>query len=414
MLTRRLSLTGGPNVVSARTISTFLDKQDLYQRLRLNGLLELERALGGLGDRVYKVSGRVKTAQSFVLKAERREMKRPLAEMTDLVGLRVVCLFRDDLEPAKAAIRNAFTILKEDDKAATRQDAAVFTYEDVQFVAKLRRWARSDPELCRLRFEIQLRTIAMDTWATISHMVAYKEDSPLPPDLGHELYATNAMLWVADRTFDSVHRYRSSAASMVASRIGDDEPLNRFSLATYIAQRFPDRHPISGGADHHDAVLTGCVLAGARTIGDVRVLLDVGLTRIAKRLSDGDNRTLGESGTRRPLPAWWVVREALRAASPMYAKYAGVAARQSHVQARSEALARMPFSPAAYAEVIRRLAQRLENEPCDATSLRITQEILAEMKIDVPSATEWFESLGGFCDCELLMNVDPHVGEFDD
>lgn len=402
-------------MISARTISTFLDRQELYERLRVNGLLELERALGGLGDRLYKISGRVKTSCSFVLKAEQRGMKRPLAEMTDIVGLRAVCLFRDDLEPARRAIRGAFTVLDEEDKAATRQDESVFTYEDIQFVAKLPKWARSDPELCRLRFEIQLRTIAMDTWATISHLVAYKEDSPLPPELGHELCATNAMLWVADRTFDSAYRYRSSCAATASSRISDDEPLNRSTLAAYIAQRFPDRHPVSCGADHNETVLTGCVLSGARTIGDVRELLDTGLARIAKRLSEFDNRTRpGQPESRTLMPAWWAVSEALRAASPMYSKYANVSARRAHVEARSEALARMPFSPSTYAEIVWRLAQRLEEESCDAVSLRMTQEILTEMNIDVPSATEWFESLGGYCDCEVLMNVEPHVGDFDD
>ena len=74
----------------------------------------------------------------------------------------------------------------------------------------------------------------------------------------------------------------------------------------------------------------------------------------------------------------------------------------------------MPFSPSTYAEIVWRLAQRLEEESCDAVSLRMTQEILTEMNIDVPSATEWFESLGGYCDCEVLMNVEPHVGDFDD
>lgn len=249
----------GDTVISARTVSKFLSRHELYERLRVEGMLELERALSGLGDRIYKKSGRVKSPYSFVVKAEQRGMKRPLAEMTDIVGLRAVCLFRSDLDIARSAIRDSFIVVREEDKAAIRQNDSVFTYEDIQFVARLPKNLLSDPELTRFRFEIQLRTLAMDTWATISHLVAYKEKSPLPPELGHELYATNAMLWVADRTFDSVHRYRTASEDTGVSPLNDDDPLNPSTLAACIAQRFPDRHPLSGGAGHDETVLTGCV-----------------------------------------------------------------------------------------------------------------------------------------------------------
>ncbi len=402
-------------MISNRTVSRFLGHHELYERLRAEGLLELERALTGLGERVYKKSGRVKSPYSFVMKAERRGMRRPLSEMTDIVGLRAVCLFRSDLDLATEAIRDAFIIVSEEDKAATRQDDSVFTYEDIQFVVRLPKTLLSDPALARFRFEIQLRTLAMDTWATISHLVDYKEASPLPADLGHEFYATNAMLWLADRTFDGVHRYRISCGVTASSPPSDDDPLNDSTLGAYVVQRFPARHPISGGAGHHATVLTGCVLAGARTIGDVRGLLDTGLTRIAERLDRFDTRTFeGQLESPTLMPAWWVVGEALRAASPVYAEYTRVSAIWAHAAERSEALARMPFSPATYAELVWRLAERLEKEPCDAVSLRMTREILADMNIEVAGAVLWLRSLGGYCDCEVMMNVDTHVGDIDD
>ena len=392
----------------------FLGRHELYERLRVEGLLELERALTGLGERVYKKSARVKSPYSFVRKAEERDMKRPLAEMTDIVGLRAVCLFRSDLGIASEAIRDAFMIVREEDKAVTRRDESSFTYEDIQFVAKLSRNRLLDPDLAPIRFEIQLRTLAMDTWATISHLVAYKDDSRLPSDLSHEFYATNAMLWVADRTFDAVHRYRVASSYLASSPPGDDDVLNPSTLVAYLTQRFPDRHPISGGPSFNEMLLTGCVVAGARRIGDMRRLLDIGLARIPERLDRFDARTVpGSPESKMLMPAWLVANEALRAASPAYREYTRMFAKQEHSDERSEALARMPFSPAAYAELVWRLAERLEKEPCDAVSLRITREILADMNIDMPSAVQWLQSLGGYCDCEVLMNVDWYVGEYD-
>lgn len=401
-------------MVSPRTMSRFLSRQQLYERLRAAGVLELERALYGLGDRVYKTSGRVKTPHSFVLKAEKREMRRPLGDMTDIIGLRVVCLFRSDLEVVAAAIREHFTVLHEEDKASTRRDDSVFSYEDIQLVVRLPRHRGSDPELVRFRFEIQLRTLAMDTWATISHEVAYKEEPPLPPGLGHELYATNAMLWIADRTFDNAHRFRSQRTTNRPEPPDDTDPLDAVSLAAYISSRFPERVPASGGVRHDDTMLDGCFVAGARTIGDLRTLIDTGVARIANRLSELDNReSPGGDKPPAPMPAWWVAGEALRAASPTYARYLSSSARRAHAEDRAAALSRMPFSPPTYAELVWRLEERLKKESCDGVSLRLTREILADMKTDVPSAVLWFESLGGYCDCEVLMNVDAAVGDFD-
>lgn len=400
-------------MVARRTVAKFLNRHELYERLRRQALLALEWDLADLGDRVYKKSGRVKSPYSFVTKAERRGMRRPLAEMTDIVGLRVVCLFRSDLDVASEAIRNTFIILSSEDKAASRRDDSVFEYEDIQYVVRLPKYRMYDPELTRLRFEIQLRTLATDTWATISHLVAYK-DAPLPRDLGHEFYATNAMLWLADRTFDAVHRHRAASGGTAPSPPADDDPLDPSTLTAYLAQRFPDRNPFSARLGQDESLLAGYVLAGARSIGDVRQLLDVGLPRIAEDLSRFDGRTPpGQTESEHLMPAWRVADKALLAASPIYREYSRVSAKWAHAEDRSEALARMPFSPATYEELVWRLEKRLKKEPCDAESLRITREILVDMDVNLPSAVEWLESLGGHCDCEVLMNVEWRVGEYD-
>jgi hypothetical protein len=39
---------------------------------------------------------------------------------------------------------------------------------------------------------------------------------------------------------------------------------------------------------------------------------------------------------------------------------------------------------------------------------RLAKSIMASMgNIDVPATIEFFERLGGYCDCEILLNVDP-------
>jgi regulator of protease activity HflC (stomatin/prohibitin superfamily) len=52
------------------------------------------------------------------------------------------------------------------------------------------------------------------------------------------------------------------------------------------------------------------------------------------------------------------------------------------------------------------LAMAVRAEKCDSASLRLAERILGGMVgIDVGKSLAFFESQGGYCDCELLLNV---------
>lgn len=56
------------------------------------------------------------------------------------------------------------------------------------------------------------------------------------------------------------------------------------------------------------------------------------------------------------------------------------------------------------------LAKRINNEGCDSASLRLTEGLLEEMGYSDDSIDEicsHFKRKGGFCDCEIFMNVLP-------
>ena len=48
-----------------------------------------------------------------------------------------------------------------------------------------------------------------------------------------------------------------------------------------------------------------------------------------------------------------------------------------------------------------------ENQPCDH-SLRLTREFLVAQGLDPDKITPWLGEYGGFCDCEVLANVEEH------
>jgi len=153
--------------------------------------------------RIHSLDGRVKGFSSFYDKIRRKSVKDPFREIEDLVGLRVVCLFLSDIPEIGTIIKDTFRIVKEDNKIATI-GADVFGYLAVHFDVRLRD-GHSDHRYRLLRnttFEIQVRTIAHDAWASISHYLEYKEAGRIPDTLKRDFYALSGLFYIADTHFD--------------------------------------------------------------------------------------------------------------------------------------------------------------------------------------------------------------------
>lgn len=145
---------------------------------------------------------RIKEFDSFADKIRRKDVKEPFNEIHDLVGLRVVCLFLSDIEVIGEMIQNKFDVFEIDNKI-DGVNTDVFGYMSVQHKAKLREStfdsehndARSYP------FEIQVRTIAQDAWASISHHLDYKQDNLFSDTLKRDFHALSGLFYVADTHF---------------------------------------------------------------------------------------------------------------------------------------------------------------------------------------------------------------------
>ena len=70
-----------------------------------------------------------------------------------------------------------------------------------------------------------------------------------------------------------------------------------------------------------------------------------------------------------------------------------------------EAESRMPISLDDLTDLFDHLDLQLPNKGCDHTS-RITEAFLRNKKLDVATIVPWLEEYGGYCDCEILANVE--------
>ena len=191
---------------------------------RFNSLDMLKNAVEQVSRRVllqrkinyHVVTGRVKDFDSFQDKILRKKFSDPFNDVKDIVGVRVICLFRDEVEKAAEIIKETFVVLEEDNQMeGTRLDN--FGYSAFHLIANLKD-SQVDPGLKEVRsipFEIQIRTIAQDAWASISHRLDYKKESDIPVGMRRDFHALSGLFYVADIHF-------SLLSNEKAKRVGDD------------------------------------------------------------------------------------------------------------------------------------------------------------------------------------------------
>ena len=162
------------------------------------------------------VLGRVKDFDSFQDKILRKGFSDPFNDVKDLVGVRVVCLFRPEVEEVANIIKDTFTILEEDNQMeGTSPDN--FGYMAFHLKAKLKdsQVDTSHEEIKNVPFEVQIRTIAQDAWAAISHYLDYKKESDIPARLKRDFHALSGLFYVADVHFSMLGEEK-------AKNIGED------------------------------------------------------------------------------------------------------------------------------------------------------------------------------------------------
>jgi putative GTP pyrophosphokinase len=179
----------------------------------------LEEALQGLSSHPM-VKGRYKEFGSYYkkyLKLLNAQKGDPV--ITDLIGLRVVCPFLEDLRAVEDIIRERFTVLELDRKGA-HFSFKEFGYESVHLLIKipdslLEKRGRCNCEVA----EIQIRTILQDAWAEVEHELVYKaEFTPFDDPMKRKLAAVNASLSLADSIFQEIRTYQRQLNGELSKR----------------------------------------------------------------------------------------------------------------------------------------------------------------------------------------------------
>ena len=132
------------------------------------------------------VTGRVKSVASIIDKSIKRSipLDRLEEEMQDIAGLRMMCQFVDDIKPVVELLRkrNDFEIVEERDYVTQVKASGYRSYHVViRYPVQTIRGEK------KVLVELQIRTLAMNFWATIEHSLNYKYRGRFPKDIQQRL-----------------------------------------------------------------------------------------------------------------------------------------------------------------------------------------------------------------------------------
>lgn len=140
----------------------------------------------------------------------------------DIVALRIVCPFLEDVARAEAGIREVFSV-EEIERKGSHYSVREFGYESVHCLIRLpdemtRRFLLAEDFAC----EVQIRTILQEAWAEVEHELVYKATAtPFDETLKRKLAALNANLTLADITFQEIRDYQRRLQVQLQQRRDD-------------------------------------------------------------------------------------------------------------------------------------------------------------------------------------------------
>ena len=157
--------------------------------MRVNVLLEEYMNLHSYNP-IEHVKARIKSPERIAEKLKRRGFpitaKSARQNLTDIAGIRCICSFANDIETlAEVIIRQPdIKILKKRDYIKNPKETG---YRSYHMIVEVPVYMTDATE--QLPVEVQIRTQAMDFWASLEHKVLYRFNDDMPETLNAELKA---------------------------------------------------------------------------------------------------------------------------------------------------------------------------------------------------------------------------------
>ena len=200
-----------PNTDITDTLQEFMALQQLYDA----GIKEVRTKLEILDDEfkinhdhnpIHHMEYRLKSVNSILGKLEKRGLEVSLdsivTNLTDIAGVRVICNYVSDV------YKIADLLIKQSDiKLIAKKDYIKHPkengYRSLHLVVEVPIFLAEKVQPTTV--EIQIRTIAMDFWASLEHHLRYKADNEVPDGVRDELIECAKTISNLDYKMQGIH-----------------------------------------------------------------------------------------------------------------------------------------------------------------------------------------------------------------
>ncbi len=177
----------------SQTFYDFLELQHLYDsaievvKTYLN-ILDDEFSVKFQRNPIHNIESRLKSPQSIIGKLQKKGLpittEAARNNLLDMAGIRVTCCYISDIYAIADLLsrRDDFVVIKKKDYIMNPKPSG---YRSLHMVVNVPVYLSTQKAYAPV--EIQIRTIAMDFWASLEHQLKYKTSSTIPQDLSEEL-----------------------------------------------------------------------------------------------------------------------------------------------------------------------------------------------------------------------------------
>ncbi len=157
----------------------------------------------GLYSPIEQVHGRVKTISSILDKAQKKNIPIQKIEerLEDIAGIRIICQFVEDIQKVVEIIRKRsdMRVCSEKDYVSNMKESG---YRSYHVIVDYTVETMNGPKTVKV--EIQIRTLAMNFWATIEHSLQYKYKKNIPEHIREKLSSAADAIIILDQEMSQV------------------------------------------------------------------------------------------------------------------------------------------------------------------------------------------------------------------
>lgn len=211
------------NLISSEDFNKIIEQSKNFMNLMAYyrcAIMEIETKLNVLNEEfslihdrnpINSIKSRLKSPESMYNKLMKNEFSLSLESieknLSDVAGIRVICNFTDDVYLI------ADSLLKQDDITLIEKKDYIKNpkpngYRSLHLIVTVPIFLANEKRI--MKVEIQLRTIAMDFWASLEHQLRYKKNTTFTEEMANELLSCAEMSADLDQRMNELKKMTGS------------------------------------------------------------------------------------------------------------------------------------------------------------------------------------------------------------